>query len=86
MKEYLLVCSCSGRKEKAQKSLALICPEAKPEVVKGKTAIAKLASECGNDHIKAIAKLNGNFSYYVQLDDDNKIIKEYDLITGRRTA
>lgn len=58
--------------------------EQMPPITKGRDRIYKLAKELGNDHILAISKLSGRFAYYVELDDNNIITKEYNLITGAR--
>lgn len=83
-KEYLLVCSCSGQREKAETAYKLLYPEKElPEVIKGNTNVADLASRLHNEHIKAISKIKV-FSYYVKLSENGEIIEEYDLTTGRK--
>ena len=85
--KYLLVCSCSGGEEKAKIAYEIAKPNTPiPQVIKGKEAIAKLASQYNNDHLRSISKLNGKFSYYVDITDSGKITEEYDLITGKRIA
>lgn len=59
--------------------------EVLPPIVKGKDRLYKFAKEINNDHILAISKLSGRFAYYVELED-NKIVKEYDLVRGGRIA
>lgn len=84
--KYILVCSCFNMSKKASEAFTTIFPnEVLPDIIKGKDKIFKMASELKNEHIKAISKLSGRFAYYVNLDGD-KIIEEYDLIKGRRTA
>lgn len=85
MKEYLLCCSCFNQEKKAREAFSLLFPDrVSPEIIKGRDRLFKLAKELGNPHLLAISKLSGRFAYYVQLDDDNKIIKEYDLQKGTR--
>lgn len=85
--KYLLVCDCSGGKEKAEIAFSILKPnEPTPQIIKGKEAISKLASRCLNDHLRAISKLNGNFMYYMDIADNSRIIEEYDLTTGKRVA
>lgn len=85
--KYILICSCGGQWKKAAEAFNLIFPnEVLPEIIKGRDRIFKLATELNNDHIKAISKLNGRYSYYINLDENNKITEEYDLITGKRIA
>lgn len=85
--KFLLICSCSGQSRKAEIAYDIIYPDAPiPQMVKGKEAIAKLATKYKNDHLKAISKLSGNYSYYIDITDSGKIIEEYDLTTGKRVA
>lgn len=85
--KFLLVCSCSGRDKKAKMEYEILFPNTPiPQMVRGKEAIAKLASQHNNDHLRAISKLNGNFSYYVDINEDGKIITEYDLVKGKRVG
>ena len=82
--KYILTCSCFNMGKKATEAFCLLFPnEVLPSIVKGRDRICKLSQELNNEHIKAISKLSGKFAYYVELDS-NKIIKEYDLLTGRR--
>lgn len=84
MKEYILTCSCFRMDKKASEAFCIKFPEkVLPGIVKGRDRIYKLAQQLNNDHIKAISKLSGKFAYYVVLDGE-KIIEEYDLLTGRR--
>lgn len=86
MKSFILVCSCFNMSKKASEAFSLLHPQdVLPEIIKGKDRIHKLAKKLGNDHMIALSKLSGKFAYYVQLDD-NKIVFEEDLLTGRRTA
>lgn len=72
--------------KKATEAFCLLFPnEVLPSIIKGKDRIYKLSQKLGNEHIKAISKLSGKFAYYVELDN-NKISKEYDLLTGKRLA
>ena len=72
--------------KKASEAFCVMFPDkVLPGIVKGRDRIYKLAQQLNNDHIKAISKLSGKFAYYVVLDGD-KIIEEYDLLTGRRVA
>lgn len=86
MKEYIFTCSCHNMSKRAAEAFCLLYPnQVLPEIVKGRDRIYKLSQELGNEHILAISKLSGKFAYYVELEGD-KIIKEYDLITGKRIA
>lgn len=85
MKRYVLTCSCHNMDKRATEAFSVLFPdEGMPPVVKGRDRIYKLAKELGNDHVLAISKLSGKFAYYVELDDNNVITKEYNLITGVR--
>lgn len=84
--KIILTCTCFNMKKKASEAFSLLFPnEVLPDVVKGRDRIYKLSQQLNNEHIKAISKLSGKFAYYVELDD-NKITKEYDLLTGKRLA
>ena len=86
MKSYILTCSCHNMSKRASEAFCLLYPnQVLPEIVKGRDRLYKLGKELGNDHILAISKLSGKFAYYVELEG-NKIIKEYDLISGKRIA
>lgn len=83
---YILVCSCFNMSKRASEAFSTLYPsEVLPEIVKGRDRLYKLGKELGNDHILAISKLSGKFAYYVETDD-NKIIKEVNLLNGRRTG
>lgn len=85
--KLLLVCDCSGKLEKSKIAYGIIKPgDMVPSICKGKEEIAKLASKYNNDHLRAISKLNGNFSFYIDIDENGKIVEEYDLTTGRKLA
>lgn len=83
---YILICECSGKEQKAIQAYDILFPNTPiPQVVKGREAITKLASQFNNAHLRAISKLKGSFAYYVEISPDtNKIKKEYDLNTGKR--
>ena len=80
---YLLSCSCSGMDRKATMAYDIIFPNTPtPPTIKGKEAIAKLASKYDNAHLRSLSKLNGNFAYYIDITESGKITEEYDLIRG----
>lgn len=84
--KYILTCSCHRMDKKAGEAFSLLFPnEVLPDIIKGRDRIYKLAKELGNDHILTISKLSGKFAYYVEIEY-GKIIKEINLINGRRTA
>ena len=85
-KRLILCCSCFNMEKKAKEAFSLLFPdEISPDVIKGKDRLYKFSKEINNDHILAISKLSGRFAYYVELED-NKIVKEYDLVRGGRIA
>ena len=85
-KRLILCCSCFNMEKKARQAFSLLFPdEVSPDVIKGKDRLYKFAKEINNEHILAISKLSGRFAYYVELED-NKIVKEYDLVRGSRIA
>lgn len=84
MKQYILTCSCHNMGKRAAEAFSLLYPnQVLPDIVRGRDRIYKLGKELGNDHILAISKLSGKFAYYVEIED-NKIIKEINLLNGRR--
>lgn len=86
MKTYILTCSCHNMGKRASEAFCLLYPNQElPEIIKGRDRLYKFAKELGNDHILAISKLSGRFAYYVEIED-NKIIKEVNLLSGRRTG
>lgn len=87
MTEFLLVCSCFNMKNRAKEAFALLLPNRiLPDLVKGRDRIYKLGQSTGNEHILAISKLSGKYAYYVRLDEENKIVEEWDLLRGKRIA
>lgn len=85
MKRYVLTCSCHNMGKRATEAFSVLFPdEQMPPITKGRDRIYKLAKELGNDHILAVSKLSGKFAYYVELDNNNVITKEYNLTTGVR--
>ena len=88
MNKYILCCSCFGMEKRAKEAFGLLAhgQEELPEIIKGRDRLYKLGKQLSSPHILAISKLSSRFAYYVELDKDNKIIKEYDLLTGRRIA
>lgn len=83
---YILCCSCFNMENKSREAFSLLFPnEVSPDIIRGKDRIHKFAKSVDNEHIKSISKLSGKFAYYVELDGD-KIVKEYDLLKGRRIA
>lgn len=86
MKQYILSCSCHNMSKRASEAFCLLYPnQVLPEIVRGRDRIYKLAQQLNNDHILAISKLSGKFAYYVEIED-NKIVKEVNLLNGRRTG
>lgn len=82
--KYILTCSCFNMGKRASETFVTLFPnEILPDIVKGRDRIYKLSQQLNNDHIKAISRLSGKYAYYVELNN-NKISKEYDLLTGRR--
>lgn len=89
MTEIIFICSCGGMDKRAKEAFSLLFPDAPiPSIIRGRDRIYKFADSLNpkNDHLLAIAKLSGKHAYYVELDENNKIIKEYDLLKGTRLA
>ena len=84
--KYILSCSCFNMGKKATQAFNLLFPnEVLPPIIKGRDRLYKLGKELNNDHIIAISKLSGKYAYYVELED-GKVVKEYNLLTGRRVG
>lgn len=85
----ILTCSCGGMHKKAAEAFSLLFPtEVLPDILRGRDRIYKFAKSLipPNPHIDALSKLSGKYAYYIELDENNKIIKEYDLLKGTRLA
>lgn len=89
MKEYLVVCRCSGLKEKAEAAFKIAFPLKKlPPLFRGEDAIKDLAAKNrGNlgSYLMAISKKHGQFAYYIQEEDGN-VVLNYDLLKGKKVA
>lgn len=84
--KYILICSCFGQQKRAVEAFSVLYPnEILPDIIKGKDRLYKFAKEKNNDHLLALSKISGKFAYYVEMDGDN-IIKEVNLMNGRRLA
>ena len=84
MNSVILCCSCFGMKKKASEAFSLLFPnEILPTIILGRDNIYKFANATGIDHIQAIAGLSGKYAYYIEMDGRN-ILKEYNLLTGKR--
>lgn len=82
----ILCCSCFRMDKKASEAFCILFPnEVLPDIIKGRDRIYKFAQSVDNEHIKAISKLSGRFAFYVEVEGEN-IIKEYNLLTGKRLA
>lgn len=84
MSSYILICSCFRMDKKSREAFNLLFPnKVLPPIIKGRDRVYKLSQDIGNDHIKAISKLGGKYAYYVEMTG-NKIVREYDLLRGKR--
>lgn len=85
-KSVILCCSCFNMEKRAREAFSMLFPnEEQPLLIKGRDRIYKFAKTTGNDHILAISKLSGKYAYFVEFDG-NKIVREYNLLTGQRIA
>ena len=84
MEKFILICSCFGQQKRASEAFSVLYPDQPlPPIIKGKDRLYKFAKERNNDHLLAVSKLSGKFAYYVEMEGD-KIVKEVDLVHGRR--
>lgn len=90
MDKFIVCCSCSGTREKmAQVFQSMFQEEEQPEIVAGTDRIRSKAEQYPNDsnianHLRAIAKRNGNFGYYIVVDDEYNIAEMHDLVNKQR--
>lgn len=90
MNEFLVVCKCSGVKEKAEAAYKIMRPKAElPPVYKGKDAIVSLANQySGTDfggYLLAISKKNGRYAYHLG-ESGGEVALSYDLIKGKKVV
>lgn len=86
-KSVILTCSCFRMDKKAKEAFSLLFPnKVLPGIAKGRDRVYKLGQSTGNEHILAISKLSGKYAYYIRLDEENKIVEEWDLLRGKRLA
>lgn len=84
VEKFILVCSCFNMSKKASEAFSVLFPnELLPTVIKGRDRIYKLSLGKKSPHIKAISRLSGKFAFYIKIED-NKVIEEYNLLTGKR--
>lgn len=82
----ILTCTCFNMGKRASAAYSVLFPnDVLPDIIKGRDRIYKFGKQIGNDHIIAISKLSGRFAYFVEVEGD-KVVKEYDLISGKRLA
>lgn len=91
MIKALIVCKCSGMKEKAVAAYNISFPRKPvPTIYRGAPEITKFAETKPNTnlekYLKAIAKKHGRYAYYIEADDGGNIIINYDVISGKRLA
>lgn len=87
----ILVCTCSGMKEKAKTAFSILYPNDEfPEMFVGKDAIKKFAAARSGTNIanyaEATAKQNGQFSYLIDYDEKGDVTSIYNLKTGKKVA
>lgn len=90
MTEYIVVCRCSGMKEKALSAFKIAYPlKETPQIVVGAQAIGLLAEQKPNtnfySYLKAISKKHGRYAYYIK-EDNGDVSFTYDLVKGKRVA
>lgn len=89
--KVMLVCSCSGMKEKAKTAFKILYPnDEEPEMYVGRDAIKRFASRHPGTNIanyaEATSKQNGRFSYYIEYDEKGDVNKIINLTTGKNVA
>lgn len=91
MIEAMAICKCSGLRETAVAAFNISFPEQSlPKIYRGEGEIQKLADTFPDTnfsrYLKAIAKKNGRYAYYLKADDEYNITMNYDLLKGKRIA
>lgn len=86
---YIVTCSCSGIKEKAMSAFSFLFPDEElPEMFVGKDNIRKLRDSIPDTnfarYLDAIAKKNGQYSYYFEVSDSGDILDNINLMTGKK--
>ena len=89
--KVIAVCSCSGVKEKAIQAFKIMYPkEEVPPIYVGKDAVLKFAeSKAGTnigEYMKATAKRNSRYSYYVEYNESGDVTAIYNLSDGKKVA
>ena len=86
--KYIVVCKCSGMREKAQSAFKIAFPmQDIPPAVVGKSAIISLAEKNPGTnfyrYLLAISKSRGKFAYYIE-ENNGDVAYNYDLLKGKR--
>lgn len=89
--KVILVCSCSGMKEKAKTAFSILYPnDEEPEMFVGKDAVKKFASYHQGTNVanyaEATSKQNGQYSYLIDYDENGDVTLIYNLKTGKKVA
>lgn len=89
--KVLLICSCSGMKERAKSSFKILFPKQEiPQMYVGRDSIKVFASEHENTNVynyaTAVSKQGGQFAYYVEYNDKGDVTTVYNLMNGKRVA
>lgn len=90
MIEVIVVCRCSGVREKAETGFKIAFPDKElPQIYRGQDAIRGLASAHSDTnlgrYLQAIVKKSGQFAYYLQ-SDNGDVLLNYDLLKGKAVA
>lgn len=89
MNSVIVCCSCSGIKERSISAFSILYPDDEvPDMHVSSNAIKKLAASFPQDsnmakHLDAISKKSGQYSYYIEYNEDMDITKMVNLLNGK---
>lgn len=88
--KVIACCSCGGISDKSKAGFKLLFPDDElPEMVIGREKITDYSEKFyfdsqGARRLRALSKDYEKFSNYFEIDNDGTVVKQYDLLNGRR--
>lgn len=90
MGDIIVCCTCSGVRERSKSAFKILYKDMEmPEMAVGKDSIRKKIEVFPKEsnmaqHLQAITKKGGKFSYYIKYDDELNIVEMMDLLKGKK--
>ena len=88
MSSLIATCRCKSMPDKAKTAYTLLFPNTPlPPLLIGRALITHKANEFSGqlrDRLKALAKTNRKFAYYIEYENDDTITKLINLETGAK--